>query len=115
PIGTVYDGAKKYDIVVRYIPEARNSMEAIKSLQVSASNGSLIPIDQLAKIEYVEGQTNIYRLNGKRMITVRTNIRGRDQGGFVSEVSKKIESKIHVPDGYEVLYGGQYENLERAG
>jgi cobalt-zinc-cadmium resistance protein CzcA len=115
PIGTVYDGAKKYDIVVRYIPESRNSMEAIKNLQVSASNGSLIPLDQLAKIEYVEGQTNIYRLNGKRMITVRTNIRGRDQGGFVSEVSKKIEKAITVPDGYQVLYGGQYENLERAG
>lgn len=115
PIGTVYDGAKKYDIVVRYVPEARNSMEAIKNLQVSASNGSLIPLDQIAKVEYVEGQTNIYRLNGKRMITVRTNIRGRDQGGFVSEVRRKIEANIRVPDGYEVLYGGQYENLERAG
>ena len=84
-------------------------------MQVSASNGALIPMDQLAKIEYVEGQTNIYRLNGRRMVTVRTNIRGRDQGGFVAEVSKQVEQKIKIPEGYEVLYGGQYENLERAG
>ncbi len=114
-VGTVYDGPKKYDIVVRYTPESRSSVEQIRNLQVAASNGSLIPMEQLAKIEYVEGQTNIYRLNGRRMATVRTNIRGRDQGGFVKEVSEQIEKKIKVPEGYEVLYGGQYENLERAG
>lgn len=114
-IGTIYDGSKKYDILVRYLPDNRSSIEQIKNLQVPATNGALIPMDQLAKIDYVEGQTNIYRLNGRRMVTVRTNIRGRDQGGFVAEVSKKIEEKIKVPDGYEVLYGGQYENLERAG
>jgi cobalt-zinc-cadmium resistance protein CzcA len=115
PIGTIYDGAKKYDILVRYLPESRSSIEQIRNMQVSASNGALIPMDQLAKIEYVEGQTNIYRLNGRRMVTVRTNIRGRDQGGFVAEVSKQVEQKIKIPEGYEVLYGGQYENLERAG
>ena len=114
-ISTLYDGTKRYDIVVRFLPEYRNSIDAIKKLQVPAANGSLIPMSQLADIHFVEGQTNIYRYGSKRMITVRTNIHGRDQGGFVKELQRKINAKIHVPKGYEVIYGGQYENLERAG
>lgn len=114
-IGVVYDGTKRYDIVVRFLPDSRNTLEAIDKLQVPSANGALIPMEQLADIHYVEGQTNIYRFNSKRMVTVRTNIRGRDQGGFVNEVSKKIEKQLHIPKGYSVIYGGQYENLERAG
>jgi len=114
-IGVVYDGTKRYDIVVRFLPDARNTTEAIRKIQVPSANGALIPMQQLAEIHFVEGQTNIYRFNSKRMVTVRTNIRGRDQGGFVSEVSEKINKKLHIPKGYSVIYGGQYENLERAG
>jgi cobalt-zinc-cadmium resistance protein CzcA len=114
-ISKVYDGTKRYDIVARFLPESRNTVEAIKNLQVPAASGAIIPMSQLADISYVEGQTNIYRINGKRMVTVRTNIRGRDQGGFVAEVGKKIDASIKVPKGYKVIYGGQYENLERAG
>jgi cobalt-zinc-cadmium resistance protein CzcA len=72
-------------------------------------------MDQLAEVSFVEGQTNIYRYNNKRMITVRTNIEGRDQGGFVKELNQKIAQKIKIPKGYELVLGGQYENLERAG
>lgn len=114
-ISKLYDGTKRYDIVIRFLPEYRNSFDAIKNMQVPASNGALIPMEQLANIHFVEGQTNIYRYGSKRMVTVRTNIKGRDQGGFVKELQKKINAKIHVPKGYEIIYGGQYENLERAG
>ncbi len=114
-ISTLYDGTKRYDIVVRYLPQDRNSLEAIKNLQVPSAGGALIPMSQLADIKFVEGQTNIYRYSSKRMVTVRTNIRGRDQGGFVKELQAKIDAQIHVPKGYNVIYGGQYENLERAG
>lgn len=114
-ISVLYDGTKRYDIVVRFLPEYRNSIEAINNLQVPSANGALVPMEQLADIKYVEGQTNIYRYSSKRMVTVRTNIRGRDQGGFVKELQEKIENKIHVPKGYSIIYGGQYENLERAG
>ena len=72
-------------------------------------------MNQLADIHFIEGQTNIYRYGSKRMVTVRTNIRGRDQGGFVAELQKKLDAKVHVPKGYSIIYGGQYENLERAG
>lgn len=113
-ISTLYDGTKRYDIVIRYLPENRSSIEAIQHLQVTAATGALVPMNQLADIQYVQGQTNIYRYNNKRMITVRTNIRGRDQGGFVNEINRKINAQLHVPKGYAIIYGGQYENLERA-
>lgn len=114
-ISTLYDGAKRYDIVVRFLPQYRNSIDAIKDILVPSSNGALIPMNQLANIHFVEGQTNIYRYGSKRMITVRTNIRGRDQGSFVKELQEKVGKNVTVPKGYSIIYGGQYENLERAG
>lgn len=114
-ISTLYDGTKRYDIVIRFLPKYRNSIDAIKSVQVPSLTGALIPMSQLADIHFIEGQTNIYRYGSKRMVTVRTNIRGRDQGGFVKELQRKLNAQVHVPKGYSIIYGGQYENLERAG
>ena len=114
-ISTLYDGTKRYDILVRFLPQYRNSVNAIKNIQVPASSGALVPTDMLADIRLVEGQTNIYRYGSKRMVTVRTNIHGRDQGGFVRELKQKLEGKIQLPKGYSVVFGGQYENLQRAG
>lgn len=114
-VGSIYDEAKRYDIVVRFTPESRGSIDAVRQLQVPSATGALVPMNELADIRYVQGQTNIYRINGKRMVTVRTNIRGRDQGGFVKEISEKVRQHVKIPEGYSVIYGGQYENLERAG
>ncbi|WP_089828525.1 efflux RND transporter permease subunit [Chitinophaga filiformis] len=114
-ISTLYDGTKRYDLVIRYLPGERSTIESVKNLQVPSATGALIPMNQLADISYVQGQTNIYRYNSKRMVTVRTNIRGRDQGGFVSEIGQKINRQLHIPKGYNIIYGGQYENLQRAG
>ncbi|WP_428657817.1 efflux RND transporter permease subunit [Runella sp.] len=114
-ITTIYDANRRYDVVVRYLPENRNSIEAIQNLQVPSASGALISMRQLADVQFSDGQTNIYRINSKRMITVRTNIRGRDQGGFVQEISRRINRELTVPKGYQIVYGGQYENLERAG
>lgn len=114
-ISVLYDGTKRYDIVVRYLPQFRNNFDEVKDLLVPSVSGALIPMSQLADINYIEGQTNIYHYNSKRMITVRTNIRGRDQGGFVKELESRIKKEIAIPKGYSIIYGGQYENLERAG
>ena len=114
-ISTLYDGTKRYDIVIRFLPAYRNSIDVIKNVQVPSLSGALIPMSELANIHFIEGQTNIYRYGSKRMVTVRTNIRGRDQGGFVAELQKKLDAQVHVPKGYSIIYGGQYENLERAG
>lgn len=114
-ISTLYDGAKRYDIVMRYLPEYRSDIDQIKQILVPSSSGALIPMQDLAEIGFEEGQTNIYRFNNKREVTLRTNIRDRDQGGFVRELQQRIEEEITIPKGYEMVYGGQYENLERAG
>lgn len=114
-ISVIYDGTKRYDVVIRYLPQFRDNIDEIEKLLVPSANGSLIPMEQLAEIHFIEGQTNIYHYNSKRMITVRTNIQGRDQGGFVKELQRKIKTEVKVPKGYDLIYGGQYENLERAG
>lgn len=114
-VSVLYDGTKRYDIVIRYLPQFRDNVDEIRNLLVPSASGALIPMAQLAEVGFAEGQTNIYRYNNKRMITVRTNIRGRDQGGFVKELNARIGKTIAIPKGYEVVFGGQYENLERAG
>jgi cobalt-zinc-cadmium resistance protein CzcA len=113
-ISVLYDENKRYDIVIRYLPQFRDNMDKIKNMLVPSTSGALIPMEQLADIRFVAGQTNIYRYDNKRMITVYTNIHDRDQGGFVKELENRISDEIHVPKGYELIYGGQYENLERA-
>lgn len=114
-VTVLYDNAKRYDIVLRYLPEYRESIDDIKKLLITTVNNELLPLEELADINYVQGQTNIYRFGTKRMITVRTNIKGRDQGGFVKELKEKMEGEINLPNGYEIVFGGQYENLDRAG
>lgn len=114
-ISVLYDGAKRYDIVVRYLPQFRKNIHDIKNLMIPSASGALIPMDQVAAIDYVEGQTNIYRYNNKRMVTVRATIQNRDQGGYVKELQDKIDAQLEIPKGYDLVFGGQYENLERAG
>src|SRR6218665_381872 len=114
-ISALYDGTKRYDIVIRYLPQFRSNMDEIKKLLVPSLSGAKIPMKELADIGFAEGQTNIYRYNNKRMVTVRTNIEGRDQGGFVKELHALIGKHIKIPKGYQLVFGGQYENLERAG
>ncbi len=112
-ISTVYEGTKRFDLVIRFLPENRNTIDAIKKLLVPSISGSRVPMSELAEIKMIDGQTNIYRVEGKRIITVRSNIRGRDQAGFAAEVSEKIE-KLNIPDDVKIGLGGQFENLTRA-
>lgn len=114
PIGKLYDGSKLFDIVVRYEPEYRSSIDAIKHMLVVSSSGARIPMSQLASIKLIDGPTIIQRESGNRQISVRTNIRERDQGGFVSEAQQKVDAAIHLLPGYTISWGGQFENLERA-
>nr|MCU0391117.1 CusA/CzcA family heavy metal efflux RND transporter [Thermoflexibacter sp.] len=114
-IGTVYEGARRFDVKIRFLPEFRDNIDVIKNLLINTPSGARIPLYQLANIKLIDGQTNITRLDGKRLIAVRTNVRGRDQGSFVAECQEKISAQIHLPKGYSIIYGGQFENLERAG
>lgn len=114
-VGPIYDRDRRYDIVLRYVPENRNSLDMIRSIQVPSASGELIPMGQLAVVKLLDGETNLYRADGKRLLIVKTNVQGRDQGGFVAEAREKISKTIKLPQGYTIDYGGQFENLERAG
>jgi cobalt-zinc-cadmium resistance protein CzcA len=113
-VSSVFEGEKKFDITVRYAPEARADAEAIGRILIPTREGGRAPLEQLAEITVANGATIIARRENQRQITVRTNIRGRDQGGFVEEARKKFNNEIKLPEGYQVSWGGMFENLERA-
>ncbi len=112
--GTMFEGERRFDITVRYLSEARKNITAIGNVMVSTREGGRVPLSQLAEIKVVDGASIIARRENQRQITVRTNIRGRDQGSFVNDAQKRFEKAIHPPPGYEVTWGGQFENLQRA-
>ncbi|MBY0506494.1 MAG: CusA/CzcA family heavy metal efflux RND transporter [Bryobacteraceae bacterium] len=112
--GIIFEGERRFDITVRYIPEARTNITAIGNVMVPTREGGRVPLSQLAEIKVVNGASIIARRENQRQITVRTNIRGRDQGGFVGDAQRKFAAAIKLPPGYEVTWGGQFENLQRA-
>jgi cobalt-zinc-cadmium resistance protein CzcA len=114
PVSVIFDGERRFDVVVRYLPEARKSPSDIGKVMVTAANGARIPLSQLAEISFPDGASIIARRENRRQVTVRTNIRGRDQGGFVREAQALIDRSVKLPEGYRIEWGGQFENLERA-
>ena len=114
PVSTLFEGERRFDIAVRFLPDARTDATAIGAILVPARDGGRIPLSQLASIDVVNGATIIARRENRRQISVRTNIRGRDQGGFVAEAQEKFKAAVTLPPGYLVEWGGQFENLERA-
>ena len=102
----MFEGERRFDITVRYVPEARTDMNAIGNILIPTREGGRVPLSQLAEIKVVSGASIIARRENKRQITVRTNIRGRDQGSFVGEAQEKFDQAIKLPSGYEVTWGG---------
>lgn len=113
-VSTLFEGERRFDITVRYPPSARTDLTAIGNVMVPTREGGRVPLSQLTDIEVVNGASIIARRENKRQITVRTNIRGRDQGSFVAEAQHRFDKAIHLPEGYTVDWGGQFENLQRA-
>ncbi len=115
PVGVMYEGEKKFDIAVKFSLEYINSMQSIQRLPVFNTDGVPIPLSQVAKVRVVDGQTMIARADSVRRLTVRSDIQGRDQGGFVSEAQALFAKQLTVPDGYRINWIGMFENLDRAG
>src|SRR5262249_42655119 len=114
PASTYFDGERRFDITVRYVPDGRTDVAPIGDILVPTKSGERVPLAQLATIGVVNGASIIARRENRRMISVRTNIRGRDQGGFVADAQRQFASRIMLPAGYTVDWGGQFENLSRA-
>jgi cobalt-zinc-cadmium resistance protein CzcA len=110
----VYEGQKNFDLVVRLDHSERKDLSDVQNLQIATSHGTQIPLSQLADVSIKVGPNQIQRENAQRRISVGFNVRGRDVQSIVSELKQKQESKIKLPPGYQLTYGGQFENLEKA-
>ncbi len=113
-VSTMFEGERRFDITVRYIADARKDPTTIGTILIPTREGGRVPLSQLAEIKSVDGASIIGRRENKRQITVRTNIRGTDQGSFVAEAQKRFVKQFKLPAGYDVEWGGQFENLNRA-
>lgn len=112
--GTVYEGEKRFDLVVRLQADARQDIDDIRNLYINLPSGSQIPLSQVADITMEMGPAQISREQGKRRIVIGFNVRNRDVQQVVEEIQQKIQANIKLPVGYYVEYAGQFENLEAA-
>jgi len=112
--GQIFEGIRRFDITVRFVPEARSNLDVIRHILIAGPGGEKVPLDQLADIDEVVGPRQITRENNQRFITVQCNVRGRDIGSFVAEGQQAIAGQVSLPPGYLVTWGGQFELQQEA-
>lgn len=112
--GLVFEGEKRFDLVVKLDNESRQSMDDINNLFVTTADGNQVPIAQLADVEFKISPKQIQRDDAKRRITIGFNVRGRDVESIVKELQTKIDSEIKFDTGYYPTYGGTFKNLVEA-
>lgn len=114
PVSEMIQGRARFPISVLLSEDLRNDPEALKQLVLHAPGGELIPLDQIANVRIVRGPEVISRENTQRRIAIQTNVRGTDLGSFVRLAQQKVNRSIQLPAGYEMEWGGQFENQSRA-
>lgn len=119
--GTLFEGDRRFDILVRLPESLRNDLEAIKRLPISLPHGqknsertNYIPLAEVAKLELTPGPNQVSRENGKRRIVVSANVRSRDIGSFVADAQQATGQQVKIPAGYWTIWGGQFEQLQSA-
>lgn len=112
--GFVFEGEKRFDLVLRMQQQNRQNITDIQQLFVELPNGTQIPIKEVAEISYQPGPMQISRENTNRRVYVGINVRGRDIETLVNEIKQKLDAQFQLPAGYYIKYGGAFENLERA-
>ncbi|HVE34118.1 MAG TPA: CusA/CzcA family heavy metal efflux RND transporter [Gemmatimonadaceae bacterium] len=110
----VIDGRRRYPVVVRLEAPYRSTPDAVGSTLIRTPAGGTVTLSQVARLNTVEGPEVINHENGRRYVVVQSNVRGRDLGGFVADVRRAVATRVTLPDGYYVTYGGQFENQARA-
>ena len=110
----VLKGEARYDLVLRYLPQYRDSKEAIESVRLLAPSGERVSLAQLSNIDEKDGGSEIYREGNQRYVAIKYSVRGRDLGGAVEEAMKKINEQVKLPPGYHIDWEGEYESQKRA-
>ncbi|WP_299530291.1 CusA/CzcA family heavy metal efflux RND transporter [Ulvibacterium sp.] len=113
-VGNVYEGEKRFELVVRLDKRQRKDIDNLKNLYVDLPAGGKIPLRELADISYQKGAAKISRDDTRRRIVVGINVRNRDLQSVVNDVRRLIDENLQLPVGYSITYGGQFENLQSA-
>jgi cobalt-zinc-cadmium resistance protein CzcA len=107
-------GEQRYDLVLRYLPEYRDTKEAIEKVRLLAPSGERVSLAQLTKINVLDGGSEIYREANSRYVAVKFSVRERDLGGTVEEAIKKVNASVKLPIGYTLDWSGEYESEKRS-
>src|SRR5690606_19163433 len=113
-VGNIFEGEKRFDMVIRLDKDHRKNIENLQNLYVDTPNGMKIPLSELADIRYTTGPAKISRDDTKRRIVIGINVRNRDLQSVVDDVKTIIDGNVKLPVGYNITYGGQFENLQSA-
>lgn len=112
--GIIFEGERRYDLVVRLQEEFRQDIQNLQNLYVSLDAGQQVPLEEVATIRYEPGPMQISRDNTQRRTYVGVNIRGRDVESVVTDIQERLQAEVDLPPGYFIQYGGSFENLQRA-
>ncbi|WP_209331111.1 efflux RND transporter permease subunit [Lunatimonas salinarum] len=112
--GTVFEGEKQFDLVIRFAGEFRQDLENIRQATINLPNGSSLPLSEFAAIYLDKGPAKISRDGSRRRVVIGVNVRNRDLQSVVTDIQQIIQSKVELPEGYFIDYGGQFENLNMA-
>lgn len=110
----LYEGERKFDVRLRYLPEFRNTQDKIQNLMVPTQNGGRVALKEISNISTLTGPAFIYRDNNARYIAVKFSVRGRDLGSTIAEAQAKVGRAVKVPDAYTLTWNGEFENQIRA-
>jgi cobalt-zinc-cadmium resistance protein CzcA len=113
-LNQVLIGEQRYDLVLRYLPEHRDSREAIEKIRLLAPTGERVSLAQLTKISVKDGGSEIYREANSRYVAIKYTVRGRDLGGTVEEAIRKVNAAVKLPTGYTFDWAGEYESEKRS-
>ena len=112
--GSIYEGERRFDLVVRLDEDMRQDIESVKALQVPLPGGSFVTLENIADVSFKEAPSQITHDNGQRRIYVGFNVRGRDVQSTVDEIQKILDKNLKLPPGYYFSYGGEFQNLKEA-
>jgi cobalt-zinc-cadmium resistance protein CzcA len=110
----VLQGEARYDVVVRYLPQYRNTQEAIDNIRLLAPSGERVALSQLTNVKTEDGAEEVYREAGERYVAIKYSVRGRDLGSTVEEAIRKVNDQVKLPPGYKIDWAGEYASQQRS-
>jgi len=110
----VLKGEARYDLTLRYLPQYRDTQDAIENIRLLSPTGERVALSQLCKISLTDGASEVYREGNQRYVAIKYSVRGRDLGSTVEEAIKKIDEQVKLPTGYTVKWEGEYQSQKRA-